>query len=134
MHDTSQEHDILAIRELVADTERLQSDLEGFTGLLTTDVVLVNFGGRRVSGRDNVHYAMKQALQTPLSDVITRNELVDIAFVRPDVALVSLVKHVSDHRQPTSAEPLQERGSLTFVVVKDDGRWLIALAQTTPVK
>ena len=32
-----------------------------------------------------------------------------------------------------SAAPLSERGSLTFVLVKQHDGWLIALAQTTPI-
>lgn len=134
MQDKSSDQDRLAIREVVDKAQRLQNDLDGFTDLLTSDVVVVNFGGRRVIGRDNFRDAMRQALRTPLTDVITRNELIDIAFVRPDVALVSLIKHVSDRREEAGAEPLGERGALTFVVVKDDGRWLITLAQTTPIK
>jgi hypothetical protein len=51
------------------DADRLQSDAEGFTQLLTEDVALVNFGGRRVLGRSNVHRAMRQALDTPFAHV-----------------------------------------------------------------
>ena len=47
----------------------------------------------------------------------------DVTFLRPDVALAHLVKHVNDGRT----------GALTFVLVKDDDTWRIALAQTTPV-
>jgi uncharacterized protein (TIGR02246 family) len=79
---------------------------------------------------------MTQALKTPFARVYTRNELVDVRFLRPDVALVSCIKHISDEREPTAKDsnaPLSERGSLTFVLVKEEGNWLIALAQTTPI-
>lgn len=131
-----QEQDIIDIHGVVADAEKYQSDPAGLTQLLTEDVVLVNFGGRRVSGRDNVRVAMEQALATPFADVLTKNELADVRFLRPDVALVSAVKHISDQRnsaERAAGEPLRERGSLTFVLVKEQGRWLIALTQTTPV-
>ena len=104
----------------------------GFTQLLTEDVSLVNFGGRRVLGRDEVHRAMTHALQTPLANVYTSNELVDVRFIRPDVAVASSIKHISDEREGANGE-IAERGSMTFVLVKEQGRWLIALAQTTPI-
>ncbi|WP_049561556.1 SgcJ/EcaC family oxidoreductase [Nonomuraea sp. SBT364] len=112
-----------AIEQVVRDAEKLQNDVDGFTGLLTGDVSLVNFTGIRLQGRDQVGEVMAKALETPLKDVLTRNELLGVTFPREDVAVASLVKHVNDGR----------RGALTFVLVKDDGRWLIALAQTTPI-
>ncbi|MFF4986116.1 SgcJ/EcaC family oxidoreductase [Streptosporangium saharense] len=115
--------DIEAIEQVVRDAEELQSDVAGFTGLLTEEVSLVNFTGIRLRGRDQVEKVMAEALRTPLKDVLTRNELLDVTFLRPDVALASLIKHVNDGRT----------GALTFVLVRDDGTWRIALAQTTPV-
>jgi uncharacterized protein (TIGR02246 family) len=128
--------EVEAIRAVVADTEALQSDADGFARLLTEEVALVNFGGRRVLGRDNVRQAMRQALETPLAHVYTKTELVDVRFLRPDVALVSTIKHISDEREPTATDsnaPLPERGSQTFVLVRERDGWRIALAQTTPI-
>jgi uncharacterized protein (TIGR02246 family) len=130
------DRELEAIRAVVADTEKLQSDVEGFARLLTEDVALVNFGGRRVLGRDNVRQAMREALQTPFAHVYTKVDVVDVRFVRPDVAVVSCIKHISDEREPatTGADAeLSERGSQTFVLVRERGNWLIALAQTTPI-
>jgi uncharacterized protein (TIGR02246 family) len=125
---------VAAIRRVVADSERLQSDVDGFTDLLTDDVVIVNFGGRRVFGRTAVRTAMQQALASPLADVTTTQEIEAVHFLRPDVALVSCVKHVHDGRGAAgSGSPLRERGMLTLVLVDRDGRWRIASAQTTPV-
>jgi uncharacterized protein (TIGR02246 family) len=132
----AQDQEIAAIRALIADADRLQSDAEGFAQLLAEDVALVNFGGRRVLGRSNVHEAMRQALETPFAHVYTRNEIVDVRFLRPDVALVSCLKHISDEREPSARDSdarVSERGSATFVLVSERGRWLIALVQTTPI-
>jgi uncharacterized protein (TIGR02246 family) len=125
---------VAAIHRVVAESERLQSDVDGFTDLLTDDVVIVNFGGRRVRGRTAVRTAMQQALASPLADVTTTQEIEAVHFLRPDVALVSCVKHVQDSRGAAgSGSPLRERGMLTLVLVDRDGRWRIASAQTTPV-
>jgi uncharacterized protein (TIGR02246 family) len=126
---------IAAIHHLVAEAERLQNDLEGFTALLTDDAVIVNFGGRRVRGRDAIHRAMRVALDSPLADVVTTQTVESVRFVRPDVALVELVKYIDDRRERSEpgSVPLADRGMLTFVVVEQQGEWRIASAQTTPV-
>lgn len=124
-----------AVLRVVADAERLQSDVDGFVGLLTDDVVIVNFGGRRVVGRDAVRRAMQKALASPLADVTTAQQVDDVRFLRPDVAIVDCVKFVHDGRDPSApgAVPLRDRGMLTFVIVEQGGGWRIAVAQTTPV-
>lgn len=124
-----------AVVRVVAEAERLQSDVDGFTGLLTDDVVIVNFGGRRVQGRDAIYRAMQQALASPLADVATTQQVEDVRFLRPDVAIVDCVKYVHDGRDPAApgTAPLRDRGMLTFVLVEQGGEWRIAAAQTTPV-
>lgn len=132
----AQDQDLAAIRTLVADAERLQNDLDGYMQLLTQDMAIVNIMGRRVRGWDNIYAAYKQALQTPAADIHTSHELEDVRFLRPDVALASIIKRVFDDREPSSQEPelpLPSQARLTFVLVKEDGRWLIASAQTTPI-
>jgi ketosteroid isomerase-like protein len=57
-----------AIRAVAADAET-QSDADGFAQLLTEDVALLKFGGRRVLGPANVHDAMPPALETPFAHV-----------------------------------------------------------------
>lgn len=129
--DAAEEDAIAAIRQLVADAQRYQSDL-ALIDLHTPDTAIVNIAGRRVLGRDTLKQAMEGALASPLAKVLTRLEIVDIRFTRPDVAIVSCIKHVSDERDLGSA-PLPSTGSLTYVLVRDDGAWRIALAQTTPI-
>ena len=135
-HGTPSAPAVEAIHRLVADTERQQNDVDGFTALLTEDAVIVNFGGRRVRGRAAIRDAMARALATPLADVITTQEVEEIRFLRPDIAIVECVKYVHDRRDPAAAgsgPPLRDRGMLTFVVVEHGGQWRIASAQTTPV-
>jgi hypothetical protein len=54
----------------------------------------------------------------------------NVRFLRPDVAVVSSVKHISDERDPGTRDsdaPVSERGSTTFVLVREGSDWLIAL-------
>ena len=122
-----------AIGQLVADTEAFQNDTERFSALLTDDVVIVNIAGIRVRGREEFKRAMAAALQTHLARVLTKTELLDVSFLRPNVAIVGCVKYVSDLNE-VSSPVLPARGSLTFVVIKGENGWRIALAQTTPIQ
>ncbi|MEU8383043.1 SgcJ/EcaC family oxidoreductase [Streptosporangium sp. NPDC048865] len=125
-----------AIRRVVADAVEFQSDVDRFVPLHTAGVAVVNFGGRRVAGRDVLAEAMRRALASPLADVLTTVEVEDIRFLRDDVAIVASVKHVHDRREggdtPADALPATS-GRLTYVMVKEDGAWRIASAQTTPI-
>jgi uncharacterized protein (TIGR02246 family) len=124
--------DVTAIRAMVAETERLQSDADGFAELLTPDVVLVNAMGRRVLGRDAVRDAMVEALQTPMANVMTRNEVVDIRFIRPDVALVVGVKHIFEVGGGSLAPG--SKANFSFVLVRERETWQIAVAHNTLVQ
>jgi uncharacterized protein (TIGR02246 family) len=124
-----------AIRSLIEQAEASQFSLEPFIALHTPDTVIVNFVGRRVLGRDALERAMGAALASPLARVRTTTEIQDIRFVEPTVAIVSCTKHVFDERDGAGEHsPLARQGSLTYVVVEQEGRWRIALAQTTPIE
>ena len=132
MDRTPTEQDTVAIRELVERAQATQMDVEPFLALHTDDTVIVNFGGRRVAGKAALREAMTAALATPLAQVTTTLEVHDISPIRPDVAIVSATKLVTDERG--EGDTFASRGSATFVVVDDaDAGWRIALAQTTPI-
>ncbi|GAB2823881.1 hypothetical protein GCM10022221_22480 [Actinocorallia aurea] len=122
---------LAAIRQVVAEAERHQNDLEPFLALHTAETIIVNIAGRRVLGRDALRQAMEAALASPLAQVRTRQEIVDVSFAAPGVAIVSCVKHVSDEREGGGGLP--SSGSLTYVLVEEQGAWRIASAQTTPI-
>jgi uncharacterized protein (TIGR02246 family) len=122
---------LTAIHALVAAADRHQSDVEEFVALHHPDLVLVNIAGRRVLGRQALRQAMAAGLASPMATVFTRLDVEDIRFIRPDVALVSCTKHVSDERGEGPVLPTT--GSLTFTVVREPDGWKIAVAQTTPI-
>ncbi len=128
-----QAREMAAIRGLIAEAETDQNDLERFTSLHTDETVIVNIAGRRVLGKADLRRAMSAALHSRLANVLTTTEVQDVRFLRPDVALVSCVKHVSD-QNPDVDENLPMAGSLTYVVLKQAEGWRIALAQTTPMR
>jgi uncharacterized protein (TIGR02246 family) len=130
METTGHDDAVAAIRELVAASEALQGDVEGFSGLLARDVVLVNVAGRRVLGRETFRGAMREAMQSHLARVLTTTELVDMRFVRDDVAIVSCTKRIHNGNDVAGGLPAQ--GMLTYVFAREGAAWRIVLAQTTP--
>jgi uncharacterized protein (TIGR02246 family) len=122
------------IRELVARTEEAQIDPDVLPALHTSDLVLVNFGGRRLFGRETFASAMAEALSSPLKDIRTVLEVDDIRFATPDVAIVSLTKTIHDERSEAErSSELPLAGVLTYVMTRAGDDWRIALAQTTPI-
>ena len=124
-----------AIRELVQRASTSQSDPDALVPLHTSDMVVVNLGGRRVFGRDAFEEAMRAALASSLKDVVTEVEIIDIRAVSPTVALVSCLKTVHDQREAGTGDELPAvAGALTYVVIRAGDAWQIALAQTTPIR
>jgi uncharacterized protein (TIGR02246 family) len=124
------EQELRAIEEVVADAERFQSDPEAFCQLLTREVTLINVVGVRLNGRDTVQRAMQEAMETSLANVHTENEIERVTFLRPDVAVMTGNKQVFVERDGAREPESQTR--LTFVLVKEEGAWLIAFVQNTP--
>lgn len=126
------EQEIELIRKLVDDVSGYQKDPEGFSQLFTQQAVIVNVAGIRITGKDEIYKFIKQAMESFLANVSVKNEVVNITFLRPDVAVVSGIQHIF-----TKYENLLEedaKGSLTFVVVKEQGKWLIAAGQNTIIE
>ncbi len=118
----------------MAQAQEAQNDPEALLPLHTAEVVIVNLAGRRVLGRQTFAEAMAAALASPLSDVQVTLEVLDIRLALPDVAIVSCLKTVRDDRSAADvATALPSTGALSYVVTRADGRWRIALAQTTPL-
>ncbi|MFI7273535.1 SgcJ/EcaC family oxidoreductase [Streptomyces sp. NPDC049879] len=123
------------IRALVARTQEAQLDPEVLPALHASDLVLINFAGRRLFGRETFASAMAEALSSPLKDVRTTLEVDDIRFATPDVAIVSLTKTIHDERSETGdASTLPLAGAMTYVMTRQGDDWRISLAQTTPIR
>ena len=123
-----------AIRTLVQQASDAQNDPDVLIPLHTRDAIIVNFFGRRVLGRDAFEQAMRAALSSPLRDVATDVEIIDLRPVTDSVVLVSCIKTVRDMREDRSAAELPGSvGALTYVARRIDNEWKIALAQTTPI-
>lgn len=129
-----QMQDIDAIKQVVADAERFQNDPDNFAQLLTEDVILINFTGIRLMGRDAVYDAMTQAVATALVSILTTQEVEHIKFLRPDVAIMTGMKSIVADTEDVDFVSKGEQARLTFVLVKHNGKWLVSFIQNTPIR
>lgn len=135
MTDSISEDDAQAIRALIHQASTAQNDPNVLIPLHAPDAIIVNFVGRRVLGRDAFEAAMRSALSSPLRDVTTTVEVIDLRPVTDSVVIASCVKTVHDGRENgTGADLPAPSGALTYVLTGGSGTWQIALAQTTPIR
>lgn len=122
------------IREFIEAATDAQNDPDALLTLHLSGAVIVNIAGRRILGRADLDAAMRQALSSPLRDVRTTVELVDLRRIAPDVVLASCTKTVHDNRPVTERHEraVPTTGAMTYLLVNTDAGWRIALAQTTP--
>ena len=123
--------DVAAIEGRVAELEKAQQteDVEGFVGLLAPEAVWVTGGGRRLTGRDEIHAFTEKVLPGAMKDSTAAYEVVHVSFVRPDVAVVNVRQRPVTH----DGEPLggQPEGRPVYVMAKEGDRWKIVAAQNT---
>ncbi|MGO4689248.1 SgcJ/EcaC family oxidoreductase [Glaciibacter sp. 2TAF33] len=128
------EVDKRSIRDLVLQAHNAQTDARKLPTLHADGVVIVNVVGRRLLGRTSFEDAMAVALASPLKDITTTVDIVDIRLVAPDTAIVSCIKTIHDGRSASeSALVPSSTGALTYVLIRSGNSWQIAVAQTTPI-
>jgi uncharacterized protein (TIGR02246 family) len=126
----SKQREIILITKVLTDAARFQNqkDYEEFSQLFTEDAVIVNIKGIRIIGRDKIYQFMKTAVESFLAEITVENEAVNTTFLRSDVAIVSAIQHIV---KKANHEKENLKGSATFVLVNEQGNWLIALGQNT---
>jgi uncharacterized protein (TIGR02246 family) len=97
--------------------------------LLAPHAVWVTAHGRRLTGRDEIHAFTRRVLPGAMKDSTARYEVVNVSFIRPDVAIVNVEQRPVAH----DGEPLEgpPEGRPLYVMTKEGARWKIAAAQNT---
>jgi uncharacterized protein (TIGR02246 family) len=125
--------DEAAIRAIVADVQTAfnTNDPVLMNAHFAADASVVTAMGKRVDGIDALRRAAEEGMAAALRDQFVRYVVTDIRFVRPDVALAYKEATATD----ADAEPIELDHSMValYVLVKDDGRWLVAARQNTLV-
>lgn len=132
---TSTAADDAAVRQIIADVETGMNtnDPELMTRHFAVDAVAVGVNGVPHVGRAALDAAHVAAVGPGgfLRDQYARYEVVDVRFVRVDVALVR--KHA--RAVTADGEPIDVDHSMSalYVLTREDGRWWIAARQNTLV-
>ncbi|MGE7387033.1 SgcJ/EcaC family oxidoreductase [Streptomyces sp. NPDC004126] len=123
--------EIEAIRKVIARLEHSQQNElpEEFVGLFRADAIWTTGHGKRLTGRDEISSFTHQVLPGAMTDATATYDVVDVLFIRPDVAAVKA------HAQylTLGGEPIGNAGTPLYVMAKEDGQWLLVACQNTEV-
>ncbi|MFJ2651248.1 SgcJ/EcaC family oxidoreductase [Streptomyces sp. NPDC087420] len=120
-----------AVRQVIATLEHSQLNelAEEFIGLFRADAIWTTGHGRRLTGREEIAAFTRQVLPGAMKDSTATYEVVQVLFIRPDVAAVKV------HAQYLTLDgrPIGNPGTPIYVMAKEDGRWLLVACQNTEV-
>ncbi|MET7424725.1 SgcJ/EcaC family oxidoreductase [Dactylosporangium sp. NPDC005555] len=119
---------IEALREVVGKVQDAQQReaVDEFVALFRHDAVWTTGHGKRLTGRDEIAAFTGKVLPGAMRGTTVTYEMLDVLFIRPDVAAVRV-------RQTTVSPDGAAEGSPVYVMAREDGRWLLTACQNTPV-
>ncbi|MFI6940213.1 SgcJ/EcaC family oxidoreductase [Streptomyces sp. NPDC050418] len=126
---TASSADLKAIEQVIATLEHSQvtEDVEEFLGLFRADAIWTTAHGKLLTGLDEITAFTHRALPGAMANGSVRYELVDVLFIRPDVAAVK----ARGQYLTLDGEPTGNPTSPLYVMAKEDGRWLLTANQNT---
>jgi uncharacterized protein (TIGR02246 family) len=132
---TVDEHttEVAAIEQVVAMLEHAQQNElpEEFAGLFRADAIWTTAHGKRLNGRDEIAAFTRQVLPGAMATSTATYEVVQVLFIRPDVAAVKVRQRpVTLDGRPIEGE---NEGSPMYVMSKEDGHWRLVACQNTIV-
>ncbi|HET6539937.1 MAG TPA: SgcJ/EcaC family oxidoreductase [Chryseolinea sp.] len=127
-----QQEDTVRIKQILENEMFVGREVNLTGKLFTEDMVIVTAHGVRLVGEDELRKFIQKTGESSLSNVLIKNEILDVIFIRSDVAIVSAVQYI--RLQQIDKSIVAGKGTMTFVMVKEVGKWLIAAAQNTLVQ
>ena len=100
----------------------------------TSDWRHINPLGGIDKGRDSVLLNVRGVHQTFLKNITMRIESMDIRFVAANVAIADVIHQVDTYTTPDGVKHENERHIKTYVIVKKNGKWLLAQDHNTIIK
>ena len=122
------------VREVVKSfvTDYNNGDFKNAPSYTTDDWVHINPGGGLTRGRDEVLEEVRAIHKTMLKGVSITIDSMTVHFVTGDVALVNVIHKSDSYVTPEDGVKHEnQRQTKTYVVVKHNGKWLLALDQNT---
>lgn len=99
----------------------------------TTDWEHINPNGGISKGRDNVLREVRAVHQSFLKGVRMKIETMDIRFLTPTVAVADVIHVMDDFYTPDGKLHKNERQIKTYIVIKQEGKWLLAHDHNTVI-
>ncbi|MFF2349826.1 SgcJ/EcaC family oxidoreductase [Kitasatospora sp. NPDC058115] len=134
MNAGSVEAEIAAVQQVVATVQHAQVNelTEEFIGLFREDAIWTTGHGLLLRGREEIAEFTRKVLPGSFagSGSTATYEVVHVLFLRPDVAAVKVRQRYLDG----DGGQIGEEGSPLYVMVKEDGRWLLTANQNTVVQ
>ncbi|MGE7391768.1 SgcJ/EcaC family oxidoreductase [Streptomyces sp. NPDC004126] len=127
----AQESEISAIKQVIATLEHSQQNElpEEFVSLFRHDAIWTTGHGKRLTGRNEISAFTHHVLPGAMKDSTATYEVVDVLFIRPDVAAV---KAHAQYRT-LDGEPIGNAGTPLYVMAKEDGQWCLVACQNTEI-
>lgn len=124
--------DEAAVRALATRWEQgwNQHDMKQLFGLVTDDADFVNVGARHWKGRQQIE-AEHTARLGQFRESTWSTKVVTVQFLKPDIALVHVDWALEGDKDPDGTPRPPRGGVFTWIVVKQNGGWLIRAAQNT---
>ncbi|MFG2827282.1 SgcJ/EcaC family oxidoreductase [Streptomyces sp. NPDC048434] len=129
--DQVQEAEIEAIKQVIATLEHCQQNElpDEFIGLFRHDAIWTTGHGKRLTGRDEIADFTHKVLPGAMKESTATYEVVDVLFIRPDVAAVKVhAQYLTLGGQPTG-----NPGTPLYVMAKEDGQWRLVACQNTEI-
>lgn len=104
-------------------------DADAFVADYTEDASAIQAGAYRAS-RDEIRQNMQAGFSSHLKGSTTTNKVLDIRFLNADAAVV--VSETGILFPGETEAPADRTAMATWVLTRQDGRWLIAAFQNSP--
>lgn len=127
-----QQQSTLNIKRIIENEILFRREDSASEKLFIPDAVIVTVHGVRLVGEAELKRFIHQSNESPLANVRIKNEVTHISFLRPEVAIISAIQFIYLLEGDTLKEA--GKGAMTFVMIEDGGRWLIAAAQNTLIQ
>ena len=108
-----------------------QHDAHTFAALFAEDADFTNVRGTHAHGRAAVEEFHAPMFATIFKGSHQTGQLRSIRFLKPDIAIVDMDWEMTGAATPEGAARPPRKGLLDWVMVKADGRWLIAAMHNT---
>jgi uncharacterized protein (TIGR02246 family) len=99
----------------------------------TRDWIHINPGGGVAKGREVVLKEVRSVHQTFLKGVSMSIESMTIGFPTPETAIATVIHRIDTYELPEGVKHENERQMKTYIIIKQNSKWLLALDQNTVI-